>query len=67
MNQAHRSLRFPDIYVAVERLELKLRPAAVDRAVHGVIDAHAVFAAVGPAIFDHRLAPEASSFTSKSL
>src|SRR5947208_3615708 len=51
------SLRFPDENVSVERLELELRPAAVNRAVHAMIHAHAVFAAVGPPVFDHRLAP----------
>src|ERR1051326_6629118 len=51
------SLRFPYENVSVKRLELELWPAAIDRAVHAMIHAHAIFAAVGPAVFDHWLAP----------
>src|SRR5579864_7931427 len=51
------SLRFPDKNVSVKRLELELRPTAIDGAVHGMIHAHAILAAIRPAVFNDGLLP----------
>src|SRR5260370_6157736 len=51
------SLRFPDENVSVERLELELRPAAIEGAIHGMVHVHAILAAIGTAVFNDGLLP----------